>query len=177
MGGRGKQRAGGGAKPVWLVTHGSFNPVHAGHVQMMVRAREALEAACRRVVGGEMAITNQRRIEGKGSAAMGDEMRLALLRLALQQHASWLSAADGTQQHSAARVIAAHQARYDAAHGEPVEAWIVEGSDIVIRYPPKAKGAARVVVARDGEEAAAAAALRRAGYLMGRDALLLGATA
>ena len=92
MGGRGKQRAGGGAKPVWLVTHGSFNPVHAGHVQMMLRAREALEAACRCVVGGEMAITNQRRIEGKGSAAMGDEMRLALLRQALQPHA-WLTAA------------------------------------------------------------------------------------
>ena len=146
MGGRGKQRAGGGGTPVWLVTHGSFNPVHVGHVQMMVRAREALEAAGRRVVGGEMAITNQRRIEGKGSAAMGDEMRMALLRLALQPHASWLTAADGTQQHSAARVIAAHQAQYDAAHGEPVEAWSVEGSDIVIRYPPKAKVRVRVRV-------------------------------
>ena len=184
MGSRtGKQRVGtkdgGSSKPVLLVTHGSFNPVHAGHVQMMVRAREALEALGRRVVGGEMAITNQRRIEGKGSAAMGDEMRLALLRLALEPHASWLTAADGTAQHSAGRVIAEHQARYDAAHGEAVEAWSVEGSDIMIRYPPKAKrpGAARVVVAREGEEAAAAAALRRAGYVMGRDALLLGATA
>ena len=181
MGGRtGKQRVGGGSlKPVLLVTHGSFNPVHAGHVQMMVRAREALESVGRRVVGGEMAITNQHRIQGKGSAAMGDEMRLALLRLALQPHASWLTAADGTQQHSAGRVIADHQARYDVAHGEAVEAWSVEGSDIVIRYPPKAKrpGAARVVVAREGDEAAAAAGLRRAGYVMGRDALLLGATA
>ena len=177
MGSRTGKRVGGGSKPVLLVTHGSFNPVHAGHVQMMVRAREGLEALGRRVVGGEMAITNQRRIEGKGSAAMGDEMRLALLRLALQPHSSWLTAADGTQQHSAGRVIADHQARYDAAHGEAVEAWSVEGSDIVIRYPPKRSGAARVVVAREGDEAAAATALHRAGYVMGRDALLLGATA
>ena len=114
-------------KPVLLVTHGSFNPVHAGHVQMMVRAREALEAAGRRVVGGEMAITCQRRIESKGSAAMGDELRLALLRLALQPHASWLAATDGTWHHSAVRVIADSQSRYDAGHGEAVEAWSIEG--------------------------------------------------
>ena len=177
MGSRTGKRVGGGSKPVLLVTHGSFNPVHAGHVQMMVRAREGLEALGRRVVGGEMAITNQQHIEGKGSAAMGDEMRLALLRLALQPHSTWLTAADGTQQHSAGCVIADHQARYDAAHGEAVEAWSVEGSDIVIRYPPKRSGAARVVVAREGDEAAAATALHRAGYVMGRDALLLGATA
>ena len=53
MGSRTGKRVGGGSKPVLLVTHGSFNPVHAGHVQMMVRAREALEALGRRVVGGD----------------------------------------------------------------------------------------------------------------------------
>ena len=47
----------------------------------------------------------------------------------------------------------------------------------MLRYPPKRGGAARVVVARAGEEAAAAEALRRAGFVLGRDALLLGATA
>ena len=31
-------------QPVVLITHGSMNPVHRGHVEMMVRARSAQEA-------------------------------------------------------------------------------------------------------------------------------------
>ena len=32
------------SRPVVIVTHGSMNPVHSGHVAMMVRAKEAVEA-------------------------------------------------------------------------------------------------------------------------------------
>ena len=72
-------------KPVVLVTHGSFNPVHRGHIDMMLAARAALEKQGRRVVAAEMAITGFGRIHGKNSAALSEERRLQLLQLAVQR--------------------------------------------------------------------------------------------
>ena len=44
-------------RPVILVTHGSMNPVHLGHINMMVRAKEELEAQGFTVVKAYMGIT------------------------------------------------------------------------------------------------------------------------
>jgi len=64
-----------------LVNHGSFNPPHRGHVQMMDQARRRLEAAGYQVVAGIMGITSQKWIWIKGAKALKDQRRVDLINL------------------------------------------------------------------------------------------------
>ena len=54
----------------FLLSHGSFNPVHRGRLEMMVQARSCLEAADFEVARGYLAITPGRRPAQKGSEAV-----------------------------------------------------------------------------------------------------------
>ena len=127
---------------------------------MMVRARHALEAQGRRVVGGEMAITGLHRMRSKDVAAMSNQTRLSLLGSALTAHADWLCAADGTNVNSARQYTERHQRRLSERYGS-VDVWSVEGSDVLLRYPSKSSYSRRVIVAREDEHASAATELAR----------------
>eukprot|EP00971_Amphidinium_carterae_P164698 3265143-Amphidinium_carterae.1 len=75
-----------------LVNHGSFNPPHWGHIQMMAKAKLRLEEAGYEVVLGLMAITNRSRIWQKNAKALPDQFRIDLLNKLSHaaQHSVWL---------------------------------------------------------------------------------------
>mmetsp|Transcript_90005 Transcript_90005/g.178929 ORF Transcript_90005/g.178929 Transcript_90005/m.178929 type:complete len:787 (+) Transcript_90005:50-2410(+) len=67
--------------PAFLVSHGSFNPVHRHHLEMMEAARQQLEDAGFHVVRGVLGITPASRLKEKGADAVADRHRLAALQL------------------------------------------------------------------------------------------------
>eukprot|EP00971_Amphidinium_carterae_P049744 980555-Amphidinium_carterae.3 len=79
-------------KKAVLVNHGSFNPPHWGHIQMMAKAKLRLEVAGYEVVIGLMAITNRARIWQKSAKALPDQFRVELInRLShAAHHSMWL---------------------------------------------------------------------------------------
>jgi len=113
-----------------IVSHGSFNPVHLGHLEMMIRARQALTAAGHEVCGGIFAITSTQHIERKGAHALSNALRLALLRRACADGGcEWLRAADGSASHSADRFM--KQLNFGAG----ILGVSVQGSDVQLRCP------------------------------------------
>lgn len=56
------------AKLAFLLNHGSFNPVHKHHIDMMVQSKKRLERQGYKVLGGSMAITNADFIKRKKEA-------------------------------------------------------------------------------------------------------------
>ena len=74
-----------GAKLAFLVCHGSFNPVHNGHLAIMTAAQRILERDGYRVVASILAPTDRAHIMGKGAAAMVDEHRYETLRMACRE--------------------------------------------------------------------------------------------
>jgi hypothetical protein len=66
----------------FLVCHGSFNPVHKHHVEIMVESRKALETAGYNVVAGFLAPTHQSHLARKKKEAVADQHRFEGLRLA-----------------------------------------------------------------------------------------------
>ena len=155
-----------------LITHGSMNPVHQGHIRMMVRAKERLEAEGYTVVGGEIAITRQTHIANKGAPAMHDSVRLSLIDLASAAH-GWLRGVDGSRHGSASQYIKSELQRWKRNFGSDVVAISVEGSDVILRYPPRDHAFERVVVVRDGDEEMAAHAVSQAKANVGLRAHLL----
>jgi len=59
----------------FLVSHGSFNPPHKGHVEMMWMAKQCVEAAGYQVTAGVLALTCTGHIAAKGAPVMTDEIR------------------------------------------------------------------------------------------------------
>ncbi|KAJ1474627.1 hypothetical protein T484DRAFT_1831697 [Baffinella frigidus] len=84
-----------------IAMHGSFNPPHLGHVRMMIRAREFLQARGYDV-DGEFATTSASWIQGKHRHAMKTAVRIGLLERMIQSEGadSWLKAFDGSGVHS-----------------------------------------------------------------------------
>ena len=79
------------SRPAFMILHGSFNPVHRQHIDMMIRAKERLEEAGYDVVRGVMAMTSRDYLQNKtGGAAMKDRHRIAMLHLACS-HLPWLT--------------------------------------------------------------------------------------
>ena len=149
--------------PLVLVTHGSFNPVHRGHVAMMVRSKRFLEEEGFAVVGGVMAITRAEHIRAKGKQAYSDDVRCRLLALACASE-PWLRhcGGAGVQVTSARAYASAHLAELGRQHGVPVRTATVEGSDVYLRYgkPAPKPEQLTLVVARAGELAQAAERVR-----------------
>jgi ribA/ribD-fused uncharacterized protein len=159
---------------VVLITHGSMNPIHKGHLQMMARARSALEADGYQVVGGEIAIARQTHLAGKGVPAMPDALRLRLIDAACAAAGhSWLRAVDGSHAKSANQFISREAPRWRRAYNGPVNAVSVEGSDVFLRYPPRAAGAERVIVVREDDVDAVAHALHESAARFGLVARLI----
>ena len=160
------------ARPVLLVTHGSVNPVHLGHVTMMVRARAALEAEGFHVTNGIIGITHARHIlkkfkeQKKHEVPIADATRLRLLELACEPHSSWLRHCGGHGvEVGSARQLAN---KLKSVHPPNVLFATVEGSDVFERYPGRYDidlDYLRVVVARDG--ALQAARQQRAKFTIG----------
>jgi len=177
-------------KSLVLITHGSMNPVHRGHIEMMLRARAALEELGHRVCGGEIAITRQQHTISKGCSVMHDDLRLALLSSAIAEYNSltgrtewlnqsqcgefWLRATNGSKYGSASQYIRGEHDRLRKFFGDYLPA-IVQGSDVLLRYPPGCSNKKRmlVVVTRHAEADAAECALVAAGYTLNHNAVLL----
>jgi ribA/ribD-fused uncharacterized protein len=140
---------------VVLCTHGSFNPVHRGHVAMFRSAREALQTQGHSVVAGVIAITPARHILRKNTPPMHDELRLELIRLACHSEGmDWIQAIDGTAYKSCQQFIRGEEASLKRQLGRQdlVFAELL-GSDVLLRYPPRqADSRMRVVICRAGDE-------------------------
>eukprot|EP00971_Amphidinium_carterae_P225710 4476405-Amphidinium_carterae.2 len=80
--------------PVVIVAHGSFNPVHFGHVHMMIRAKERLEEDGLRVVAGVMALAHRDWVQAKKAQVLADDVRACLIDLMCKEfhQESWLYA-------------------------------------------------------------------------------------
>lgn len=137
--------------PVALITHASMNPVHLGHIDMMRRAKAALEAQGYSVVRGEIAITNTHWIRKKGVEPIETAERLRLIELATAAE-PWLFGRDGSKYISSKRYIAGELPRLRAWTGEPeLRCADCQGSDVILRFNSCSDIA--VVVCRSGDEA------------------------
>eukprot|EP00971_Amphidinium_carterae_P024581 484648-Amphidinium_carterae.1 len=78
--------------PVVIVAHGSFNPVHFGHVHMMIRAKERLEEDGLKVVAGVMALAHRDWVQTKKAQVLGDDVRACLIDLMSKEYhqEAWL---------------------------------------------------------------------------------------
>ena len=124
--------------PLVLVTHGSMNPIHRGHIAMMVRAKEALEKEGFTVVKGVMAITNENHIRGKGVEPMEVPQRLTLIGLMCKSEgqSDWLSHCNGQGMSvgSAVWYVGKHLHSFKQQYGPNTLMVTVEGSDVFSRY-------------------------------------------
>jgi nicotinic acid mononucleotide adenylyltransferase len=77
--------------PAILITTGSFNPIHDGHVEMMECAKRTIEENGYTCIGGFIAPDHDDYIQSKlGSEALLIHERIKLINQAIKQH-DWLS--------------------------------------------------------------------------------------
>lgn len=125
-------------KRAYLLSHGSFNPVHRHHVEMMVLARKRLEDAGYSVVAGVLAPTCREHISWKGIPAMGDEFRLVALRMACStagRPLGWLRCDPrGVNYGSVHKMMKQLLDAEFSAEFPGVVGFEVKGADVVARY-------------------------------------------
>ena len=137
---------------VVLVSHGSFNPVHRDHLNMMVRARKAMEevhgsasrSQCKGkhdeelLVLGVFGIARAQWLQAKGLAPdeqFSDEVRVKMLELATAEE-DWLFVADSALSTSAVssssmiKMLTAKNAFPRESTSKPVRFVRVMGSDL-----------------------------------------------
>lgn len=145
-----------GRQPAVLMCHGSFNPVHRHHLEMMTAAKDCVEQAGFQVVRGLLAITPQRRLVRKGAEAVSDKHRLAALQCgcdAVSGEFGWLRPEPrGTEVGSGQQLV--KLLRHDIVAEFPgAEIFMVVGADTAARYPGEVKDPERtVVVCREGAD-------------------------
>jgi len=146
-----------GLTPLVLVNHGSFHPVHSGHIDMMLRAKEALEERGYKVVRAVLATTRVSHLKKKPHlnkrGIFSYEFRQALLQIACEKY-DWLWGGDGTSCSSGSRYLKDNEQHLKQLYGKNLIAGTVQGSDVFINYPPKSRPLGsfvrvRVVVQRD----------------------------
>ena len=143
--------AGGGAdeRRVVLAMHGSFNPVHRGHIAAMEAAKAALEAQGYVVPYGELAITKQSHVTGKGVPCLKDRLRLLEIGCAATP---WLHAADGSQATTGTKHVAKGVRRLQAAAGGGFTAAVLDGGDVCLRWPKPNKPPAKLATGAGGAQ-------------------------
>ena len=129
-----------------IAMHGSFNPPHLGHISMMVRAREVLQARGYDV-DGEFATTSASWIQGKHTRAMKTAVRIGLLERMIESEGadSWLQAFDGSAVDSTSGWLGM------SVQGKNTLPVHVGGVDVMENYnerPPA--GGEQIVVGRSG---------------------------
>lgn len=128
------KRAVTGERPVVLLATGGFCPVHAGHLAMMERAREAAERAGHTVVGGYVSPGHDAYLRMKcGDGAVPASVRLRECAAAVSS-SDWLSVDPWEALHRRVSVnftdVAARLRAYLRAHVDPrVEVLYVCGGD------------------------------------------------
>ena len=95
------------AKTAVIIAHGSFNPLHRHHIEMMRSARKRLEDEGYIVTRAVMAITPSSALVKKCDWALSDEHRLHCIQLGSDSHADmkdWLQGdAEGAAFYSGSR--------------------------------------------------------------------------
>eukprot|EP00928_Gymnodinium_smaydae_P089733 TRINITY_DN73644_c0_g1_i1.p1 TRINITY_DN73644_c0_g1~~TRINITY_DN73644_c0_g1_i1.p1 ORF type:complete len:242 (+),score=44.35 TRINITY_DN73644_c0_g1_i1:50-727(+) len=129
-----------------LVNHGSFNPVHCGHIEMMVQAKAAVEAVGYVVLKAVLAPTSAEWIEYKGAQALDPTTREGALRAAVKPHNSWLEVdMRGTQVASGGVMLRSLiLPELEPKHGAVV-GFSIRGADL---GPPKKFGTPTVCIDR-----------------------------
>eukprot|EP00930_Biecheleria_cincta_P064949 TRINITY_DN5064_c0_g1_i1.p1 TRINITY_DN5064_c0_g1~~TRINITY_DN5064_c0_g1_i1.p1 ORF type:complete len:504 (-),score=86.69 TRINITY_DN5064_c0_g1_i1:323-1774(-) len=146
--------------PAFLVTHGSFNPVHRHHLDMMIYARQRLEAAGFEVIRGIMGITPSSRLVQKGAEAVADRHRLAALQLGCDSVVGgWLKPDASGADYCSGNQFVRGLSPGLLAEAPDATIFKVIGADTAVRYNSELKGCT-VVVCRKGfvEEVYAAVA-------------------
>lgn len=162
-------------QPAFLVMHGSFNPVHRHHLEMMVHARQHLEAAGFRVLRGILAITDSSRLTQKGVEPISDEHRLAALQLgcnSMPGPPGWLVPEErGVNYGSGNQLV--HGLRPELLTEAPGAAiFKVLGADTAVQYKSELREAA-VVVCRLGSTVALRKAIKNSCGMRRRDLILV----
>jgi len=164
-------------RPAFLVMHGSFNPVHRQHLEMMVSARRALEAAGFDVQQGILGITPLRRLLRKGAEPVTDAHRLAALQLACDATCEvvgppgWLMPEGrGVKCGSGSQFVKMLLAELTARAPGAVLFKLV-GADTAVRYPGELS-APTVVVCRQGSTADVHRIIQERGLVSRRDLFL-----
>lgn len=149
--------------PAILVAHGSFNPVHKHHLEMMVHARRRLEEAGYSVLRGFVAITNADRLSSKGAEAVTDEHRLAALKLGCDAvSGDWLTPEPRGVNFGSGRQVAKGLSVELLAEEPNATIFTVVGADTAVRYTGETKGPT-VVIGRNGSTEAVREALQGLG--------------
>ena len=124
--------------PAFLLCHGSFNPVHRHHVEIMVRARLKLEVAGYHVVAGVLAPCHRAHLRWKGVEALTDEHRFAALRLACAAAAGpagWLRCDTRGIDYGSAHAMVRRLLKPEFQREHPqVVGFDVMGADVVAKY-------------------------------------------
>jgi nicotinic acid mononucleotide adenylyltransferase len=151
-------RAVSGAHPVVLLSTGGFCPIHAGHLEMMERARAAASAAGCDVLAGYLSPGHDAYVRLKcGEAAIPASERLAACAAAIADRA-WLYVDPWEALHRRVAVnytdVAARLRAYLRAHVDPrVEVLYVCGGDNARFAQAFVADGGCVVVGRPGAEA------------------------
>ncbi len=168
------------ARPVVLVTTGSFCPIHRGHVEMMELAKAAVEGEGMAVLGGYISVSHDAYVLPKcGPATPSAAQRLAMCEAALADH-EWLMVDPWEALYRDRAVnftdVIAHLEAYLSAHlrtHRPVEVVYVFGSDNADFSLTFAGRGRCVCVPRPGDEAELEP-LRRHPAIRGVPRILLG---
>jgi len=146
---------------VFLVTHGSMNPIHVDHVKMMVEAKAFVERQGYEVVGGYIGLAPESWMKFKGlkdNDRFTDEQRAEMVRLACEEHESWLHYSSlGLCVNSAGQLASTLQKCPETEKDKRalgLGSISVQGADVAIRFD-RNKGKPKnntVVVTRQGSD-------------------------
>jgi ribA/ribD-fused uncharacterized protein len=143
-----------------VIMHGSFNPVHLGHIGMMHSARKQLETAGYVVAAGIIYTTKSTHV-AKKKTHQGEQVkpwtaaaRVRLIDVAAMEagHAGWLSGADGSNYVCATKIAEKARSKFENQYGGNIAVAVVVGSDVFLRFEKMQQFRPLVVVMRPQDD-------------------------
>ena len=136
-----------------LICHGSFNPIHKQHLEMMQTAKECLEKNGFKVIQGLMGVTPQEKLKLKCKVAIPSDTRIKLINIACKEPGkdySWIQADGRGSKFTSGTAYASHLRQ--RAHYQLVKTTIfkVMGSDTAIKFKNDVNDPT-IIVARSGQ--------------------------